>query len=224
MNDNECPEVVEHSVELVECTPMASLQVAIAARTCYRSEKPMTISEADDFVKMLIRKGHESPLEFAHITLRITTSRDITHELVRHRLASYAQESTRYVRYKHGVQKVRPVEIKEYLDDGTPNPAYLVWLDGCRAAEKAYIELLRITHRPEIARTVLPGSTRTTIMMQMNMREFRHFLRLRMAPAAHPDMRYVASLCHVEAVQHGLGIFLEDLQLPQWCWQNTVKE
>lgn len=224
MNDNECPEVVEHSVELVEYTPMAAMQVTKAARTCYRSEKPIKISEADDFVKMLIHKGHESPLEFAHITLRITTSRDITHELVRHRLASYAQESTRYVRYKQGVQKVRPVEIKEYLDDGTPNPAYIVWLDGCRAAEKAYIELLRITHRPEIARTVLPGSTRTTIMMQMNMREFRHFLRLRMAPAAHPDMCYMASLCHAEAVQHGLGVFLEDLQLPQWCWQNTVKE
>lgn len=210
MNDNECPEVVEHSVELVEYTPMAALQVTKAARTCYRSEKSMKISEADDFVKMLIHKGHESPLEFAHITLRITTSRDITHELVRHRLASYAQESTRYVRYKQGVQKVRPVEIKEYLDDGTPNPAYLVWLDGCRAAEKAYIELLRITHRPELARTVLPGSTRTTIMMQMNMREFRHFLRLRMASAAHPDMRYVAGLCRDAAEQNGLGVFLED--------------
>lgn len=215
MNDNECPEVVEHSVELVEYTPMAALQVTKAARTCYRSEKSMKISEADDFVKMLIHKGHESPLEFAHITLRITTSRDITHELVRHRLASYAQESTRYVRYKQGVQKVRPVEIKEHLDDGTPNPAYLVWLNGCRAAEKAYIELLGITHRPELARTVLPGSTRTTIMMQMNMREFRHFLRLRMAPAAHPDMRYVAGLCRDAAEQNDLGVFLEDLQLPQ---------
>lgn len=215
MSDNGCneiPEVVEHTVELLECTPLASLQVAMAARTCYRSEKPMKISEADDFVKMLIHKGHESPLEFAHIMLRITTSRDITHELVRHRLASYAQESTRYVRYKNGVQKVRPVEIKEYLEDGTPNPAYLVWLDGCRAAEKAYIELLRITHRPELARTVLPGSTRTTIVMQMNMREFRHFLRLRMASAAHPDMRYVAGLCRDAAEQNDLGVFLEDLQ------------
>lgn len=215
MSDNGCneiPEVVEHTVELLECTPLASLQVAMAARTCYRSEKPMQISEADDFVKMLIHKGHESPLEFAHIMLRITTSRDITHELVRHRLASYAQESTRYVRYKNGVQKVRPVEIKEYLEDGTPNPAYLVWLDGCRAAEKAYIELLRITHRPELARTVLPGSTRTTIVMQMNMREFRHFLRLRMASAAHPDMRYVAGLCRDAAEQNDLGVFLEDLQ------------
>lgn len=213
MSDNGCneiPEVVEHTVELLECTPLASLQVAMAARTCYRSEKPMKISEADDFVKMLIHKGHESPLEFAHIMLRITTSRDITHELVRHRLASYAQESTRYVRYKNGVQKVRPVEIKEYLEDGTPNPAYLVWLDGCRAAEKAYIELLRITHRPELARTVLPGSTRTTIVMQMNMREFRHFLRLRMASAAHPDMRYVAGLCRDAAEQNDLGVFLED--------------
>lgn len=215
MSDNGCneiPEVVEHTVELLECTPLASLQVAMAARTCYRSEKPMKISEADDFVKMLIHKGHESPLEFAHIMLRITTSRDITHELVRHRLASYAQESTRYVRYKNGVQKVRPVEIKEHLEDGTPNPAYLVWLDGCRAAEKAYIELLRITHRPELARTVLPGSTRTTIVMQMNMREFRHFLRLRIASAAHPDMRYVAGLCRDAAEQNDLGVFLEDLQ------------
>lgn len=213
MSDNGCneiPEVVEHTVELIEYTPLASLQVAMAARTCYRSEKPMTTAEADDFVKMLIHKGHESPLEFAHITLRITTSRDITHELVRHRLASYAQESTRYVRYKNGVQKVRPVEIKEYLEDGTPNPAYHAWLDGCRAAEKAYIELLRITHRPELARTVLPGSTRTTIVMQMNMREFRHFLRLRMASAAHPDMRYVAGLCRDAAEQNGLGVFLED--------------
>lgn len=210
MNDNECPEVVEHSVELVEYTPMAVLQVTKAARTCYRSDKLVKLSEADDFVRMLIHKGHESPLEFAHVTFRIVTSRDITHELVRHRLASYAQESTRYVRYKQGIQKVRPVEIPEHLDNGKPNPAYLVWLEGCRAAEKAYLELLRITHRPELARTVLPGSARTTIMVQMNMREFRHFLRLRMAPAAHPDMRYVAGLCHDIAKQNGLGVFLED--------------
>lgn len=210
--------VVEHSVELIEHTSMAALHVAKAARTCYQSDKPMKLSEAEDFVKMLIHKGHESPLEFAHIMFRITTSRDVTHELVRHRLASYAQESTRYCRYDKEFTVVRPVLFEEETSE------YNQWLGSMSNAWSNYRTLFDMTKRAELARSVLPGSTKAVIVMQMNMREFRHFLRLRMAPAAHPDMCYVASLCHAEAVQHGLGVFLEDLQLPQWCWRNTVKE
>lgn len=201
----ERPEVIEHSVELIEYSKLAFMTVANTARNCYQSGELVNLEKAREFVKMLIHKGHESPLEFASVTFRIITSRDITHELVRHRLASYAQESTRYVRYSGGVQFVRPVDIP------AGSEAYYTWLAACREASFAYVKLLDLTKRPELARTVLPGSTKTTIIMKMNMREFRHFIELRTAPAAHPDMRCVAGLCRQRVEEVGLGDFLEGI-------------
>lgn len=210
MNDERL-EVIDHSVELTEYSQLAFMTVANTARNCYQSGELVNLEKAREFVKMLIHKGHESPLEFASVTFRIITSRDITHELVRHRLASYAQESTRYVRYSDGVQFVRPVDIPEINPDGTPNETFLTWLRGCRDASYAYSKLLDLTKRPEIARTVLPGSTKTTIIMKMNMREFRHFIELRTSPAAHPDMRCVARLCRKRVEEVELGDFLEGI-------------
>lgn len=207
----EIQEVIEHSVELTEYSKLAFMTVANTARNCYQSGELVNLEKAREFVKMLIHKGHESPLEFASVTFRIVTSRDVTHELVRHRLASYAQESTRYVRYSGGVQLVRPMDIPELNPDGTLNEAFLAWLRGCREAGKAYLEILRLTGRPELARTVLPGSTKTTIIMKMNMREFRHFIKLRTSPAAHPDMRCVAGLCRKRVEEVELGDFLEGI-------------
>lgn len=204
MNDERL-EVIEHSVELTEYPKMAFMTVANTARNCYQSGELVNLEKARDFVKMLIHKGHESPLEFASVTFRIITSRDVTHELVRHRLASYAQESTRYVRYSGGVQFVRPVDIPEGSE------AYHIWLTSCRESSYAYGKLLDLTKRPEIARTVLPGSTKTTIIMKMNMREFRHFIELRTSPAAHPDMRCVAGLCRKRVEEVELGDFLEGI-------------
>lgn len=201
----EMQEVIEHSVELTEYSKLAFMTVANTARNCYQSGELVNLEKAREFVKMLIHKGHESPLEFASVTFRIITSRDVTHELVRHRLASYAQESTRYVRYSGGVQLVRPVDIP------AGSEAYYTWLAACREASSAYAELLDLTKRPELARTVLPGSTKTTIIMKMNMREFRHFIKLRTSPAAHPDMRCVARLCRKRVEEVGLGDFLEGI-------------
>lgn len=201
----EIQEVIEHSVELTEYSQLAFMTVANTARNCYQSGELVNLEKAREFVKMLIHKGHESPLEFASVTFRIITSRDVTHELVRHRLASYAQESTRYVRYSGGVQFVRPVDIPEGSD------VYYTWLTACREASSAYGKLLDLTKRPELARTVLPGSTKTTIIMKMNMREFRHFIELRTSPAAHPDMRCVAGLCRKRVEEAGLGDFLEGI-------------
>ena len=184
----ERPEVIEHSVALIEYSKLAFMTVANTARNCYQSGELVNLEKAREFVKMLIHKGHESPLEFASVTFR-----------------SYAQESARYVRYSGGVQFVRPVDIPEGSE------AYHIWLTSCRESSYAYGKLLDLTKRPEIARTVLPGSTKTTIIMKMNMREFRHFIELRTSPAAHPDMRCVAGLCRKRVEEVELGDFLEGI-------------
>lgn len=200
-------EVIDHQVSLKDYTSFAAMKVATAARNCYQSQKDMTLKDSEDFVRMLIGKGHESPLEFAGVTFHIITSRDISHELVRHRIASFAQESTRYVRYAKGIQFVRPVEFKE------DSPEYYTWLNLMRDASVAYKMLLKQTNRPELARSVLPGSTKTSIYMHMNMRELRHFLMLRLSPAAHPDMQRVAQLCKqaVNAADSQLSVFIEGI-------------
>lgn len=130
---------------------------------------------------MLIKRGHESVLEHASITVRFVCDRSISHEIVRHRLASYSQESQRYVRYNGDI---------EFINPRMPNAkAYEAWQELCERAEETYKELLSYGVQPQQARSVLPNSTKTEIIMTANLREWRHFLKLRTAKAAHPQMR-----------------------------------
>lgn len=189
--------VANHEVELIEYTRDAAKKVSRIARVCRAgSDVPL---DPYNFVERLINKGHESPLEFADVTFFIQTSRDITHELVRHRIASYMQESTRYVRYDKELTVIRPVDIEEGSD------VYAAWYDGVCAAHDSYIKLFNLVHHAELARTVLPGCTRTRIYMHMNMRSFRNFVKLRTSEYAHPDMRHVANLCVRAVRQNGMG-------------------
>ena len=155
-----------------------------AGRTCYRS----TPGDPEKFIRMLIKKGHESVLEHAAATVKIITSRAVTHELVRHRLASYSQESQRYVSYADGVTFIHPTWWKEASYDAREK-----WTDAMRYAEAHYLDLIDAGCRPEQARDVLPNATATTIYMTANMREWRHILRLRTSPRAHPQMRALMS-------------------------------
>jgi thymidylate synthase (FAD) len=154
-----------------------------AGRTCYQSEPK---GNAADFVRMLLGRGHESVLEHISISVRVVTDRGISHEIVRHRIASYSQESTRYCRYGDEIQVIEPPELSPI--------AFRLWSSAMGTCEKNYLWMLEHDYSPQIARSVLPTCLKTEMVMTMNLREWRHFFRLRLALAAHPQMRELAGM------------------------------
>lgn len=181
--------LVDHKVTLEWLTPSPALMVARAGRTCYKTEEDAPKDPAE-FVARIIRRGHESVLEHAVMSVRVITDRGVTHEMVRHRIASFSQESTRYCNYcgdRFGgeLQFIRPVEL--------PEIAWSEWLAHMASTEALYLRMVNeYKVKPQDARSILPNALKTEIVMTANLREWRHFLKLRNAKAAHPDMRAVA--------------------------------
>lgn len=174
----------------IEETPMLKNIEAIA-RTCYKSEDRITNNSAANMVHQLIQNEHEAMLEHESLSVRFICDRGVSHEIVRHRVASYAQESTRYCNYSKDKFGNEITVIKPcYLSEDTEN--YLIWKAACEAAEKAYFAMLDNDAKPQEARAVLPTSLKTEIVMTANLREWRHFLQLRTAQAAHPQMKELA--------------------------------
>ena len=168
----------------------------IAGRTCYKSEDKITDESAIAFVKMLIHeRGHESVLEHKSVTVRIICDRGVSHEIVRHRIASYSQESTRYCNYskdKFG-NELTFIEPNFFHEDRMGNPSQLMsmWRVAMEASENMYLTMIRHGAKPEQARTVLPNSLKTEIVCTYNLREWRHFFKLRTSNKAHPQMREI---------------------------------
>lgn len=161
-------------------------------RVCYKSENRITEDSAAAFVYHLIHSGHESVLEHCSFTVKFIVDRGISHEIVRHRIASYSQESTRYCNYSTGkfgreITVIRPNQL-----EGMGDEVLKLWKESCQVAEWTYMRLLDKGVSPQDARTVLPMSLKTEIIMTANIREWRHFLFQRCSPAAHPQMREVA--------------------------------
>ena len=166
--------------------------IELCGRTCYKSEKKITDESCRTFVQSIIKRGHEAVLEHFNITVKFICDRGVSHEIVRHRLASYCQESTRYCNYsKDDFSGEITVVEPFYLQPDTL--AYNAWKEACEAAEAAYFSLLDWGCTPQEARAVLPNSLKTEVVMTANLREWRHFFKLRCAPAAHPQMREVAT-------------------------------
>jgi thymidylate synthase (FAD) len=173
-----------------------------AGRTCYKSEDKVFDGSASRFVQMLIKRGHESVLEHEKISVRIVCDRGVSHELVRHRIASFSQESTRYCNYGDGIAVIdppffdqnEPLQNRIVPDEETivPLNRFMVWGMSMRVADWAYRTLLEMGASPQEARTVLPNSLKTEIVVTANLREWRHFFRLRTSAAAHPQMREIA--------------------------------
>jgi thymidylate synthase (FAD) len=186
--------VVIQEVTLEFVTPNAAQFIERAGRTCYKSEDKITNESADKFVKMVIKRGHESVIEHANATFRVICDRGVSHEKVRHRLASYSQESTRFCNYlkEHFGGEIQVIEPPWVGEREQVNKAHDVWKDLCQHAERAYLELGYLGQPPELSRSVLPTCLKTEIVMTANFREWRHFLRLRRSPKAHPQMREVA--------------------------------
>lgn len=166
-------------------------KIELCGRVCYKSENRIKEDSAEKFIANLIKRGHEAVLEHALITVRFVVDRGVSHEIVRHRLASYCQESTRYCNYTKEDFGTEITFIEpEYLAQGTDGWYY--WKKVCQQAEWAYFKMLDWGCTPEEARAVLPNSLKTELIMTANIREWRHFLKLRTANAAHPQMKEVA--------------------------------
>lgn len=192
--------ISKQEVKLLNCLSYEDMikNIEIAGRTCYKSESEFTKESGEKFVKKLIKLGHESVLEHGSLTFKIKTNRNITHELVRHRIASYSQESTRYVKY----------DDIEFIPENHFKTTYAD--DMLTRAEEAYVYLIDYGFKPEEARDILPGCVATTIIVTMNMRELRHFLKLRLDKAAHPQMRELASMIK-EIIKENYPVFIGEL-------------
>lgn len=191
-----------------------------AARCCYKSEGNIREGSSEKIIQLLINKGHESVLEHSRITVKFTVDRGVSHEMVRHRLASYSQESTRYCNYSndkfgneitviepwfyHGIPEKEKELCRRALTDPFDQEAakfiedildlhrrYARWYDACLTAEKEYFNLLNLGATPQEARNVLPNSLKTEMFVTANFREWRHILELRTSMAAHPQIREV---------------------------------
>ena len=174
-----------------------------AARTCYKSE-PLTTEDGESAKKLckkLVELKHTAMLEHGGlISVRIICNRGLTHELVRHRLCSYAQESTRYCDYskdKHGkeITVIKPLDfVSMYKDNDKDNELkikYYYWAISIDMAEQCYFELRKLGVLPQVARGVLPLDLKTEIIISANPTEWRHIFKLRTSEAAHPQIRAI---------------------------------
>lgn len=172
-----------------------------AGRTCYKSEGLITKDSSLKFVEKIRDLGHFSVLEHSAMTVKFICDRGVSHELVRHRLASFSQESTRYCNYKGGVTFVIPpwiplaplthefTTLPEFPDKSEELNYVEEWLSALLSAEETYIFLLSKGWSPQQARSVLPNSLKTEIVVTANLREWHHIFDLRTSLKAHPQMR-----------------------------------
>ena len=178
--------VIEQSHQILTSIDGALIlrHLEFCGRTAYKSEDKITQSSAESFVAKILKSGHESVIEHFNISVRFITDRGVTHEIVRHRLCAYTQESTRYCNYGNiGMQFIKPV----FWPEDSLN--YKQWLTHIEVCEAVYLQLLTNGATPQEARSVLPNSLKTEIVCTANIREWRHIMCLRTAKAAHPQMR-----------------------------------
>ncbi len=185
-------------------------RIELAGRLCYKSEDRIAPDSYVKFIQMLIGRNHWSVVEHAVMTAHIVTNRGVTHELVRHRLASYSQESTRYCNYRQGkfggeITVVCPPELS--------GDAAALWRENMQASESAYLALIEGGIAPQIARGVLPNDLKAEIVVTANLREWHHIFALRCSPNAHPHIRHVMQLGLVKARKLFAPVF-DDLTEP----------
>ncbi len=202
--------IIEPSIEILSEVDANKMMKNIekCGRVCYKSENLIDEQSAKSFIRRIIANGHESVLEHEKLTIKFICDRGVSHELVRHRIASYSQESTRYCNYsqdKFGKELtlIRPCFWKE------DEEKFRIWCDVMGKIENSYNELIARGAKPEEARGILPNSLKTEIVVTMNIRELRHFLRLRTSKKAHPQMREVANML-LKYVQDTIPVFFED--------------
>lgn len=202
--------IVEQASRLLWITPDPVKAIELASRTCYKSEDAITDTSAAKMVAALVKRGHDAMIEHACASVHVITDRGITHEFVRHRIASFAQESTRYVNYskeKHGdgdIAFVKPLNMKDEAS----------WTQAMLDSERHYNAMIAAGDPPEVARDVLPTCTKTELVITCNFREWRHFFKLRKFGTTgkpHPKMRALACLIWSDLISQAGPIF-EDMK------------
>ncbi|MCI6995575.1 MAG: FAD-dependent thymidylate synthase [Eubacterium sp.] len=209
---------VKPSIEIVSNNDYKEMLTKLEriGRVCYKSEDYIKEGSAEKFLKGIVKRGHESVIEHESITVRVTCDRGVTHEIVRHRIASYSQESTRYCNYTNDKfsNQISCIDIAtgfEYdLNDENDRKKYEIWNNAMNAAEQYYFQMIEAGAKPEEARSILPNSLKTEIVMTMNLREWRHFIRLRASKRAHPQIREITEMIRKEFAER-YPVFFEDL-------------
>lgn len=177
-------------------------QIEYAARTCYQSGDMTTETSASGIIKRLIQNKHTAMLEHASFSVQFFVDRGLTHEFVRHRLASFAQESTRYCNYSKGKfgSEITCIDIAggierdpkmKHLTEEQTQAVLNEWYKACEDAEQHYFRMLELGASPQIARSVLNNSTKSSLVITANITEWRHILSLRAlgtTGAPHPQM------------------------------------
>lgn len=203
--------IIEPGFEFMEEVDAEKMikKIERAGRICYKSESNISEDSAEKFIRNIIKRGHESVLEHGSISVKIICDRGVTHEIVRHRLASYSQESTRYCNYsaeKFG-NEITVIKPCFWAEDSAE---YAIWKESMELLEKNYMALLSAGAKPEQARSILPNSLKTEIAVTMDIREWRHFFRLRADKKAHPQMREIAEKM-LAAFKEKLPVLFEDI-------------
>lgn len=185
-------------------------RIEAIGRVCYKSEGKITEDSYRKFLSGIIARGHESVIEHEKVTVRLICDRGVTHELVRHRLASYSQESTRYCNYTQDRFGGELTFIRPFFWD-TDSEKYRIWKEAMEAAERSYFRLIELGATPQEARSILPNSLKTEIVVTMDLREWRHFFSLRCAASAHPQIRQVA-IPLLEAFREKIPVLFDDIR------------
>lgn len=185
--------------------------IEACGRVCYKSEAKITSDSCLKFVRSIIERGHEAVIEHFSLTVKFICDRGVSHEIVRHRLASFCQESTRYCNYAKDqfdghIAVIKPI----FFDENTYG--YKCWKVACETAEMEYFALINAGCKPQQARAVLPNSLKTEVVMTANLREWRHFFKLRTAKAAHPQMREIA-IPLLQEMKERIPVIFDDIKV-----------
>lgn len=212
--------IINPSIEILDAPSYEAVikKIERIGRVCYKSEDKITEGSAETFIRSLIVRGHESVIEHQNITVKVICDRGVTHEIVRHRIASYSQESTRYCRYSDEKfdGQISCIDIATGfgwdLSDKATAGKRLIWSEAMVTAEKFYHAMIAAGATPQEARSVLPNSLKTELVMTMNLRTWRHFIRMRDSLKAHPQAQEVAHMIAVELTER-YPVFFEDLEV-----------
>ena len=217
-------ESYEILTKISECATEELQMIEKIGRVCYKSEDLIMEDgeSAKKFVAMLIKNGHEAMLEHSNLSVKFIVDRGISHELVRHRIASFAQESTRYCNYtkdKFGSEcnfiDITPgIKLDNKMKSMETSEIALVleeWEKAMEDAERHYMKILELGATPQIARSVLPNSTKTEIIVSANYREWRNFFKLRIPKTAHPQMREV-TIPLLKELKEMIPVIFDDIE------------
>lgn len=191
-----------------ECYPSPEVFIETVARTCYKSESKITENSASNFISnTLVKNDHLAMIEHCVATVRFIADRGFTHEIVRHRLASFAQESTRYCNYSKGKfnNQITVIAIPE---ETNPSEELLQhYQRSMEQCEKNYFKALELGAKPQIARMFLPVGLKAEIVVTANLREWMKIFELRTSKAAHPIMKKIMTEVQSEFAKEMPSIF-----------------